>query len=328
MNVSRRQFVQSSAAVAALVSSARLFAADEKKADLPIIDCHQHLWDLTRFKLPWITPGTLMAKNYVEEDYLKQAEGLNVVKAVYMEVDVAADQKTKEANYIIDICKSGKYPTCGAVIGGRPGEEGFEKYIRQFEDSPFVKGVRQVLHSDSAGKAMCLEKQFVNSVQLLGELGMCFDLCMRAAEIPDGAKLCDACPDTRFILDHCGNGDVTAFHKSKLTGDAKPEHEPEAWKKDIADLAKRKNVICKISGIIARLPKGWPAETLAPLVNHCLDSFGPDRVIFGSDWPVCLTGASYKEWVVGLKQIIASRPLEEQKKLLHDNAVKFYGLKG
>ena len=85
-------------------------------------------------------------------------------------------------------------------------------------------------------------------------------------------------------------------------------------------------MICKISGIIARLPKGWPAETLAPLVNHCLDSFGPDRVIFGSDWPVCLTGASYKEWVTGLKQIIASRPLEQQKKLLHDNAVKFYKL--
>jgi predicted TIM-barrel fold metal-dependent hydrolase len=324
MSLSRRQFVQSSAVALAAASTAPLLAADEKK-DLPIVDCHQHLWDLSKFKLPWIMPDTLMAKNYVEEDYLKQSAGLNVVKAVYMEVDVAADQKTKEANYVIDICKSGKYPTCGAVIGGQPGEEGFDKYIRQFEDFPFVKGVRQVLHSESAKKGMCLEKTFVQSVQTLGELGMRFDLCMRPTEISDGAKLCDLCPDTRFILDHCGNGDVIAFHRNRLI-DKKPEHDADAWKKDIADIAKRKNCICKISGVIARLPKGWKADDLAPIINHCLDSFGPDRVIFGSDWPVCLNGASYKEWVVGLKAIIAGRPLEQQKKLLHDNAVKFYKL--
>ncbi|MGI8980996.1 MAG: amidohydrolase family protein [Pirellulaceae bacterium] len=325
MSLSRRQFVQSSAAALAVVSAGSLLAADDEKKNLPIVDCHQHLWDLSKFKLPWIMPDTLMAKNYVEEDYLKQAAGLNVVKAVYMEVDVAADQKTKEANYVIDICKSGKFPTCAAVIGGRPGEEGFEKYILQFKGSPYVKGVRQVVHSESAPKGMCLEETFVKSVQLLGELGMSFDLCMRPTEISDGAKLCDACPDTRFILDHCGNGDVKAFHVDKKI-EGKPDHDAETWKKDIANIAKRKNCICKISGVIARLPKGWEAETLAPIINHCLDSFGPDRVIFGSDWPVCLMGASYMDWVVGLKAIIASRPIAEQKKLLHDNAVKFYGL--
>lgn len=324
MTLSRRQFVQTSAAALAAASTAPLGAAEEKQ-DLPIVDCHQHLWDLTKFKLPWITEGSLMAKNYLEEDYLKQSAGLNVVKAVYMEVDVAADQKTKEANYVIEICKSGKYPTCAAVIGGLPGEERFEKYILQFKGSPYVKGVRQVVHSDSAKKGMCLEKTFVKSVQLLGELGMCFDLCMRATELSDGAKLCDLCPDTRFVLDHCGNGDVKAFHAQKRI-EGKPDHDPESWKKDIADLAKRKNCICKISGVIAQLPKGWGAEALAPIINHCLDSFGPDRVIFASDWPVCLMGASYKDWVGGLKAIIASRPLEQQKKLQHDNAVKFYGL--
>lgn len=325
MSLSRRQFVQTSAAVAAVASTGPLLAVEEKKADLPIVDCHQHLWDRSKFTLPWIEKGSLMDKDYVEEDYLKQAAGLNVVKAVYMEVDVAADQKTKEANYVIDICKSGKYPTCGAVIGGLPGEEGFEKYIRQFEDSTWVKGVRQVVHSESAKKGMCLEKTFVKSVQLLGELGRSFDLCMRATEISDGAKLCDLCPDTRFILDHCGNGDVKAFHVQKRI-EKKPDHDAESWKKDIAEIAKRKNCICKISGVIAQLPKGWGAEALAPIINHCLDSFGPDRVIFGSDWPVCLMGASYKDWVVGLKAIIASRPLAEQKKLLSENAIKFYKL--
>jgi L-fuconolactonase len=91
-------------------------------------------------------------------------------------------------------------------------------------------------------------------------------------------------------------------------------------------LAARKNTICKISGIIARVPKEWNAEDLAPIVNHCLDTFGPDRVIFGSDWPVCLLGAPLKEWVAALRQIIAERPAEEQQKVMAENATAFYKL--
>jgi L-fuconolactonase len=75
------------------------------------------------------------------------------------------------------------------------------------------------------------------------------------------------------------------------------------------------------------VPKEWSAADLAPLVNHCLDAFGPERVIFGSDWPVCLMGAPLAEWVTALRQIIADRPVPEQKLLLADNAVRFYGLK-
>ena len=86
-------------------------------------------------------------------------------------------------------------------------------------------------------------------------------------------------------------------------------------------------MICKISGIIASAPQDIPfAESLAPIINHCLDRFGPDRVVFGGDWPVCLLGASYKQWVQTLHTIIANRPMAEQKKLLHGNAKKFYRL--
>jgi L-fuconolactonase len=74
------------------------------------------------------------------------------------------------------------------------------------------------------------------------------------------------------------------------------------------------------------VPKEWSAEDLAPVVNHCLDSFGPDRVIFGSDWPVCLLGAPLKEWVAALRQIIAARPADEQTKLLTKNAIELYRL--
>ncbi len=83
---------------------------------------------------------------------------------------------------------------------------------------------------------------------------------------------------------------------------------------------------CKISGIIAHAPEGWTADTLAPTVNHCLDSFGPERVVFGGDWPVCNFGASLGEWVAALRQIVSGRPEEDQAKLLAGNAERLYGL--
>src|SRR5687767_542008 len=95
----------------------------------------------------------------------------------------------------------------------------------------------------------------------------------------------------------------------------------------MTELAKRENVVCKISGIVARAPQGeWKSEILAPIINHCLDAFGPSRVVFGGDWPVCLLGATYRRWVESLLDVIRARPLDQQRKLLHDNAVKLYAI--
>jgi predicted TIM-barrel fold metal-dependent hydrolase len=290
--------------------------ANDKKetAMIPIVDTHQHLWDLNKFRLPWIKAGSPLAKSFVMDDYRKTTAGLNVVKAVYMEVDVDPTQQTAEAEYITDICKRGDSPTVAAVISGRPASDGFKKYITQFKDNRYIKGVRQVLHGEGTPAGYCLNEQFIKSVRLLGELGMSFDLCLRSGELLDGAKLIDACPDTRFILDHCGNANVQAKGRSQ-------------WQRDIAVVAKRTQVVCKISGIVASAKSGaWTADDLAPIINHTLEVFGPERVMFGGDWPVCTLAASYKQWVEALKSIVRSRSTQEQRKLFHDNAVRFYGL--
>ncbi len=290
---------------------------------LPIVDCHQHLWDLTQFRLPWIEKGSLLDRNYVAEDYAAAAQGLNIAQAVYMEVDVALEQKKAEADYLKELCTSGKTLTKAAVVGGDLTSDKFADYAGSLGGISAIKGVRQVLHPLPRGT--CLSKAYRDNVRLLGTLGLRFDLCIRPGELSDGLKLVEQCPDVRFIVDHCGNADVKAWLPEKRRG-GKPEHAVEEWKKDIAALAGKRNVICKISGIIARVSKEWSAEDLAPIVNHCLNSFGPDRVIFGSDWPVCLLGATYRQWVTALKEIIADRPLSEQKKLLSENAIAFYKL--
>jgi predicted TIM-barrel fold metal-dependent hydrolase len=325
----RRQFLKAATATSAglLLSSVEPSAAVEKTASmLPIIDTHQHLWNLEKLRLSWLENAPKLRKSFLTADYLAATDGLNVQRAVYMEVDVDPAQQELEAEYISGLCESDQHPTVAAVISGRPGSPDFAGYITAYRDSPYIKGVRQVLHVPSANPGLCLEKTFVRSVRLLGELGMRFDLCMRPAELDDGVKLADRCPDTPLVLDHCGNGDPQHFRRGGEDAQQRAKARDQ-WRRDIVELARRDNVVCKISGIVVRATPGkWTADDLAPVVNHCLDEFGPDRVMFGGDWPVCTLTASYAQWVHALKQIVAERPLEDQRKLFHDNARRFYNL--
>jgi predicted TIM-barrel fold metal-dependent hydrolase len=316
--MNRREFL----AASALAASTPLTAQPKDSRMLPVLDTHQHLWDLARFKLAWVDPNTkdenVLAKSYTPKDYAEATKDLYVVKAVYMEVDVVPEQQQKEADYLIELCSSGGTPTCAAVLSGRPNSDGFEKYARQFKGSKYVKGIRQVLHVEQTPPGYGLEPKFVKGIQLLGTLGMSFDLCVRPKELPDFVKLIDQCPDTRFILDHCGNAKLTHTPAER-----------EQWKKDMAEIAKRKNIVGKVSGFIASAPaRGkWTIDDLAPVINHTMEVFGPDRVMFGGDWPVCLLGVEkYGDWLNALKTVVSDRSAEHQQKLFHDNAMKFYGL--
>ncbi len=339
MRIHRRQFVRETvrAAVAAGAFGALGIApagAEEARASagpaaLPVVDTHQHLWDLDVVRLSWLKSAGHLNRSFVTKDYLQAAEGLNVVKTVYMEVAVDEDYLVTEAEYVIGLCQRDDNPTAAAVIGGRPAADDFKQYITRFKDSPYVKGVRHILPGSEP--ELWSEKRFIDGIRLLGELGMRFDLCMPPERLPDAAKLVDACPDMRFILDHCGNADPVAFMTPERQEAARPtrapQHDPDQWRRDLAKLAERDRVVCKISGIIARAPKeNWTPDDLAPIVNHCLEAFGPDRGIFASDWPVCTRVASLRQWAGALKQIVRDRPESEQRKLFHDNAVRFYGL--
>ncbi|MCS6865329.1 MAG: amidohydrolase family protein [Gemmataceae bacterium] len=320
--MNRRDFLTTAAASTLVAASPTPAPARKAKPMIPVVDTHQHLWNLQEFQLAWFDPqtpeGRILGHNFTPKEYDEATKGLNVVKAVYMEVDVVPEQQQKEADAIIRLCESGKTVTCAAVVSGRPNSEGFAQYAKQFQGHKYVKGIRQVLHVKSTPAGYCLDEKFVKGIRLLGELGLSFDLCIRPAELPDFIKLIDLCPDTRFILDHCGNANL--------------QHTPaqrEQWKKDLAEIAKRKNIVGKVSGFIASAPgRGkWTLDDLAPIINHTLDCFGPDRVMFGGDWPVCLLGVEkYADWLNALKTIVQDRSEEQQKKLFHDNAIRFYGI--
>jgi predicted TIM-barrel fold metal-dependent hydrolase len=311
---SRRSFLQAAAGAVVLPGLAR--AAKEPAAMLPAIDTHQHLWDLTKVKLGWLKEGSPLHGQFTPVEYAKATEGLNVVKSIYMEVDVVDESRQAEIEYVTEICKSGKTPMVAAVVGGRPAAKDFPAYASKLRENKYVKGVRQVLHGD-APRGFCLSKEFVAGVRLLGELGLSYDFCMRPTDLTDAAKLAELCPDTRFILDHCGN--------PQKGFDAK---QTDQWKKDLAAVAAHKNVMVKISGFVVNgWKKGeWKADDLAPFANATIDTFGVERAMFGGDWPVVTNAGTYKEWLTALRAILANRPEADQKKILHDNAAKFYGV--
>jgi L-fuconolactonase len=309
--MNRRDFLALAAAAPAALARAK-----DEPAMMPLVDCHQHLWDLSKIRLSWVKTDDPLNHSFTPTEYAEATKGLNVVKSVYMEVDVVEADLQKEADYVLHLIKSKSSPTVAAVLGGRPnkGDE-FQKWVNQFKGSPHVKGLRQVVHTEHTPPGYSTTREFIAGVRHLGEIGLSWDICQRPADLPDAVKLVSECPHTRFILDHCGNAPILDAKKM------------EQWKKDLANVADHKNVVGKVSGIIVQVKKGAPlVDQLAPAVNHTLEVFGPDRVMWAGDWPVCTLGAPLKDWVAAAKEIVKDRPAAEQRKLFHDNAVRFYGL--
>jgi predicted TIM-barrel fold metal-dependent hydrolase len=318
MPSSRRDFLVSAGAAALALNA--MDATPSSAAGFALIDTHQHLWDGVSLKIDWLTdPGAAkIAGRHNMEDYLRESKGLNITKTIYMEVDAAEDNQVKEADFVIATCKSKKTPMRKGVISCRPASPHFRAYAERYEGNPYITGYRQILHPPDRPAGLCLQPEFVKSVQLMGDMGKSYDICIRPGELMDGYTLADRCPHTRFVLDHCGNGDVNWGGKGR---------EYEHWKRGITEFAKRKNVICKLSGVIRNAKPGRSkAEQLKPLTDHVIQSFGPSRVIWASDWPVCEFGASLKEWVETAHAVTSNLSSADQKRIFHDNAAAFYGV--
>lgn len=316
---SRRGFLRAAGAIACAAPAVQAFEAP--LYDGEIIDTHLHLWDLKALRLPWVESATgpareVLAHDHGLPDFAEATRGLNVTKAVYMEVDVAEADEVKEAETVARLCAEGRSPLVAAVISGRPASDGFGAYLDRFQGIPQIRGLRRVLHSGATPPGHCLEPAFVRGIRMLGDRGLSFDLCLRNDQLGEAAALIERCPGTRFVLDHCGN---------PLAGPG----DLEGWRRGIAKIAglKDREVVCKISGIYGGVKAAdWPAARLAPVVRTVIDAFGWDRVMFAGDWPVVNLGGSYRTWVDTLKEIVRGDAAEDQAKLFRGNALKFYRL--
>ena len=279
---------------------------------MQIVDTHQHLWDPDVLPCSWLNALPSLNRAFRMSDYLEATKDLGIVKSVHVETDVDEPYMVQETKSLFDLADQADTPLAGIVACARPEKDGFEKHLEKILGHHALKGIRRILHTqpDELGQG----RTFIENVGHLGSYGLSFDICVLARQLPIAINLVAHCPQVSFILDHCGVPQV----KEKIL---------DPWRMHITEIAKYSNVVCKVSGVVAYAdPANWTADDLRPYIEHVVESFGWDRVMFGSDWPVCTLAASYARWLSVLQSITQTAGAEKQKKLFHDNAVRVYRL--
>jgi predicted TIM-barrel fold metal-dependent hydrolase len=286
---------------------------------IDIIDSHQHLWDLSRHAHAWCASIPLLNRSFTPDEYAAAAGGISgarVVAAVHVETDVDEPHMAEETRWVLDLADDPTQITNAVVACCRPeaSEGGFRRALEPFRAHPRLKGVRRVLHTQPDDLSQ--SSLFRSNVRSLTQYGLSFDLCVLARQLPIAVELVRACPDVPFVLDHCGVPDV----KGKAL---------DPWRSDLKTLADHPNVIgCKISGLPAYAGDGWTPNDLRPFVEHAAECFGHDRILFGSDWPVCLLTGDYAEWAGALLGLTRHWSDSDRNKLFSENARRVYRIEG
>ena len=286
---------------------------------MKIIDTHQHLWDLEQFSYSWTPNQPALNRSFKLSDYYEATRDLTISKSVHVEADVDEEFILGETLHVLSLARNDDNPIAGVVAAARPEYDDFREYINRIAGHRSLKGLRRILHTEP--DELSTTTTFVENVKSLEDFGLTFDICVLARQLPRAIDLVKQCPNVNFILDHCGN--------PNLRSDAE-EKEFERWREGLREIAAFPNVVCKVSGIVVNTdlsaPTRWSAETLRPAVEHVIACFGWDRVMFGSDWPVCTLAASFKEWAETLLLLTRDAGEENQRKLFYENAIRVYRL--
>ncbi|CAN5915479.1 amidohydrolase family protein [soil metagenome] len=280
----------------------------------PIIDPHVHLWDPNLLDYPWLSEVPAISGPHTITDFQNATGTEEVEKMVFLQADCAQEQSLAELDWVSRTALDA--PIIAGIVPFAPLERGevVRVYLDEIKQYPLVKGVRRLIQHEDL--EFCLRPGFVRGVQLLAEYDLSFDLCIFPAHLPSTIELVRQCPNVRFVLDHTGKPDIK-------NGQLDP------WRKQIRTLAELPNVWCKVSGLVTEADhENWTRENLKPYIDHVVNCFGFDRLMFGGDWPVSTLAASYQQWVEALDWALQGSPEEELRKLYRENAVRFYRLEG
>lgn len=276
-----------------------------------IVDTHLHIIDRSALRYPWLAGVPALDRDFSYADYAREAKRAGIADTLHMEVDVDAADIETETAYVAGKAAEANSLLRGVIAACRPEDRGFAAYLERQRANPFVKGFRRVLHV--MPDALSESPTFRDNIGRLAGTGLPFDLCVLPRQLPLAIELVDLAPDVQFVLDHCGVPDIK--------GDGE-----EPWREHISEIARRPNIVAKISGVVAYAGEDWTVDTLRPWVEHTIGAFGWDRVVWGSDWPVCTLGGGLSTWVAATQALIAGASAEEKTKLLSANAKRVWGL--
>lgn len=277
-----------------------------------IIDAHLHLIDQSALSYPWLSGVPALNRDFLYSEYATQALRSGISGALHMEVDVEPSNIEPEIDYVEKLSETPGNIIRGAIASCRPESAGFAAYLERQRQNPFVKGFRRVLHVEP--DELSESATFRDNIKRMEGTGLTFDLCVLPRQLTRAIALVDTAPDVQFILDHCGVPDI----KGNI------EH---PWRETMAEIARRPNVTAKISGVVAYADsESWTVETLRPYVEHTINSFGWERIVWGSDWPVCTLGGGLTYWVAATHALLEGCSQAERTALLSGNAKRIWNL--
>ena len=279
-------------------------------ADFPIVDTHIHLWDPSVLRYPWLEEVPFLNKPYLLADYRSACGETDVETMIFVQCDTHPDDNLKEAEWVTSLSKED--PRIRGIVAGAPLEagDGVKPLLEQLADIPLVKGIRRLIQSESL--EFCVQPDFISGVQSLEEFGLSFDICIYHPHLANTIQFVKQCPNIQFILDHIGKPNI----KDQVFG---------PWKREIKELSGFPNVFCKVSGLVTEADfEKWTAADLKPYIDHVIECFGFDRVIYGSDWPVAAQATKYPRWVKTLEWAVSGCSDDELSRLFRDNALQFY----
>jgi len=274
------------------------------------IDGHQHFWRVERGDYHWMDANVpVLCRDYLPDDL----RPLLMKHAIDSTILVQAAQTVAETDFLLELAAENEF-IAGVVGWLDMDSEDFSSQFARYRKNPKFIGLRPMLQ-DLEDDGWISRPQVLESLQIVADADFPFEFLTYTRHLPHVLNALEKLRPMRAVIDHVSKPEIRS---QKL----------EPWKTYITQLAQHRNLCCKLSGMITEADhENWSAESLRPYISHVVDCFGWDRVIFGSDWPVCLLGGSYDQVVQVLTDALGTHMGEmEERKLFGENAARFYKL--
>ncbi len=273
------------------------------------IDAHHHLWRYNAAEYEWLNDEMKsLRRDFLPKDLMAELAGAGIDGTVA----VQARQTLDETRWLLD--QADECEAIRGVVGWAPiaGEE-FPGVMEEFERRTKLKGLRHVIQAEP-DENYILRADFNAGIEVMQGSGLVYDILIYERHLPQTIEFVDEYPDQVFVLDHIAKPQIAAGVM-------------EPWIENLHELALRQNVWCKVSGLVTEADwKNWNLDTLRPYLDTVVDAFGPDRLMAGSDWPVCLVATQYTAWFELLGSYFAGFSENERDAIFGGTATKVYGL--
>jgi len=272
------------------------------------IDAHLHFWKFDSVRDSWITEDmAVIRKNFLSKGF----KPLLIQNGFIGCVAVQANNSEGETDFLIELAKQNSFIK-GVVGWVDLQSDAIDERLEHYSRFTVLKGFRHISQAEE-DRALMLQPSFVNGIAALMKYGFTYDLLIVPDQLGFAKELVALFPEQKFVIDHIAKPNI----KNGIL---------DGWQDDIYSIAQNQNVCCKISGLVTQANRTWIRDDFIPYLKVVVEAFGFDRILFGSDWPVCLLAASYNQTFGLLKDFFSSFTSEQQQQFFAQNAIQFYNL--